>query len=87
MLHHGLQLLAHPSKQTGVILDSDRGIQYASNDFRDVLSECGITASMSRRGDCWYNACCETLFESLKVERLHGQRLKIRRQAKDEVIA
>jgi len=77
----------HPSKQAGVILDSDRAIQYASNDFRDVLSECGITASMSRRGDCWYNACCETLFGSLKVERLHGQRLKIRRQAKDEVIA
>ena len=86
MLHHGLQLLAHPSKQTGVILDSDRGIQYASNDFRDVLSECGITASMSRRGDCWYNACCETLFGSLKVERLHGQRFNTRRQAMDEVI-
>ena len=60
--------------------------QYASKDFRDVLTEYGITASMSRRGNCWDNACSETLFGSLKVERLHGQRFVTRRQAKDEVI-
>ena len=41
---------------------------------------------MSRRGNCWDNACSETLFGSLKVERLHGQRFVTRRQAKDEVI-
>jgi len=41
--------------------------------FRDVLVEYGITASMSRRGNCWDNACSETVFGSLKVERLHGQ--------------
>ena len=39
-----------------------------------------------RRGNCW-DACSETLFGSLKVERLHGQRLKTRRHAMDEVIA
>ena len=54
--------------------------------FRKVLAEYGITASMSRRGNCWDNACSETLFGSLKVERLHGQRFVTRRQAKDEVI-
>ena len=43
----------HPSKQTGLIFHSDRGSQYASQDFRDVLTEYGITASMSRRGNCW----------------------------------
>ncbi len=37
--------------------------------------------------NCWDNACSETLFGSLKVERLHGQRFVTRRQAKDEVIA
>ena len=42
---------------------------------------------MSRRGNCWDNACSETLFGSLKVERLHGQRFVTRRQAKDETIA
>ncbi|MDY0329817.1 MAG: IS3 family transposase [Thiomonas sp.] len=77
----------HPSKQAGLIFHSDRGSQYAAKDFRDVLTEYGITASMSRRGNCWDNACSETLFGSLKVERLHGQRFKTRRQAMDEVVA
>ena len=60
--------------------------QYASQDFRNTLKEYGIMASMSRRGDCWDNACSETLFGSLKVERLYGQKFETRRQAKDEVI-
>jgi len=65
---------------------SDRGSQYASQDFSAVLDEYAITASMSRRGNCWDNACSETLFGSLKVERLHGQRFETRRHAKDEVV-
>ena len=51
-----------------------------------MLKEYGITASMSRRGDCWDNACSETLFGSLKVERMYGQEFDTRRQAKDEII-
>jgi len=77
----------HPDKQAGLIFHSDRGSQYASQDFRNVLTEYGITSSMSRKGNCWDNACSETLFGSLKVERLHGQRFATRRQAKDEAIA
>ena len=77
----------HPSKHAGLIFHSDRGTQYASDDFRAVLAEYGITASMSRRGNCWDNACSETLFGSLKVERLYGQRLKDQRHAKDEIVA
>ena len=42
---------------------------------------------MSRKGNCWDNACSETLFGSLKVERLHGQRFETIREAKDETIA
>ena len=61
--------------------------QYAGQDFRDVLTEHGFTASMSRRGNSWDNACSETLSGSLKVERQYGQRFVTRRQAKDEVIA
>ena len=76
----------HPDKKVGLIFHSDRGSQYASQDFRDVLDDYGITASMSRRGNCWDNACSETLFGSLKVERLHGQRFETRRQAKDATI-
>ena len=45
-----------------------------------------MKGSMSRKGDCWDNAVTETLFGSLKVERLHGMRFATRRQAKDQVI-
>ena len=52
-----------------------------------MLKDYSITASMSRRGNCWENACSETLFGSLTVERLHGHRFITRRHAKDETLA
>jgi putative transposase len=61
--------------------------QYASHEFSCLLMKCGITASMSRKGNCWDYASSETLFASLKVERLHGQRFETIRQAKDETLA
>lgn len=79
-------LKRRPPRDAGVILHSDRGRQYASFDFRNVLRIYGITSSMSRKGNCLDNALNETLFGSLKVERLHGQRFKTRRHAKDEVM-
>ena len=45
-----------------------------------------MRGSMSRKDNCWDNAVTETLFGSLKVERLHDIRFETRRQAKDEVI-
>ena len=80
-------LKRHPDKKSGLIFHSDRGSQYPSADFRDVLKESGIAAAMSRRGNCWENACSETLFGSLKVDRLHSPRFITRRHAKDETIA
>jgi putative transposase len=80
-------LRCNPDKSTGRIFHSDRGSQYASHEFTRVLQQCGITASMSRKGNCWDNAPSETLFASLKVERLHGQRFETIRQAKDETLA
>jgi putative transposase len=76
-----------PNMSTGRIFHSDRGSQYASREFSQVLEERGIAASMSRKGNCWDNAPSEALFASLKVERLHGQRFKTIRQAKDETLA
>lgn len=70
-----------------MMFHSDRGSQYASNDFSAVLHQHGIMASMSRKGNCWDNAVTETLFASLKVERLHGERFESIRQAKDAVLA
>ena len=52
-----------------------------------MLTEYGFIASMSWRANCWDNACSETLFGSLNVKRLHGQRFLTRRKARDEVIA
>jgi transposase InsO family protein len=69
-----------------LLFHSDRGSQYASEDFTGLLDEHGITASMSRKGNCWDNACSETLFASLKVEWLHGQRFATIREAKDTVL-
>jgi len=75
-----------PDRKTELIFHSDRGSQYASSDFNHVLNEYSIQPSMSRKGDCWDNACSETLFASLKVERLHGQHFQTIRQAKDETL-
>ena len=75
-----------PGRQARLIFHRDRGNQYASRVFKELLKEYDITASMSRRGNCWDNACSETLFGLLKVERLRGQRFVRRRQAKDETI-
>jgi putative transposase len=63
-----------------------RGVEYASEDFSEVLKEHGITPSMSRKGNCWDNACSETLFGSLKMEWLHCKRFVTIREAKDEVL-
>jgi transposase InsO family protein len=77
----------NPSNKAGLLFHSDRGSQYASEDFSEGPKEHGITPSMSRKGNCWDNACSEKLFSSLKVKRLHGQRFQMICEAKDEVIA
>jgi transposase InsO family protein len=52
----------------GLLHHSDRGSPYASEDYRDVLRNRGIVASMSRTGDCWDNAVAESFFATLKAE-------------------
>ena len=79
--HPALGLIFHSGQIAG-----NWGSQYASNDYRQLLRDFKMISSMSRKGDCWDNAVTETLFGSLKVERLHGMRFGTRRQAKDEVI-
>jgi transposase InsO family protein len=56
--------------QQGLTFHSDRGIQYCSKEFRAALSkECPtVRQSMSRKGNCWDNACAETFFKTLKRE-------------------
>jgi putative transposase len=89
-MHRALEMAwfnRNPDKLTGLIFHSDSGSQYASDDFRKMLEHCTITPPMSRKGNCWDNACSETLFDSLKVERLHGEQFETIRDAKDAVLA
>ena len=56
--------------ETGLVFHSDRGVQYCAQPFRDVLSaRCpSVRQSMSRKGNCWDNACAESFFRTLKNE-------------------
>jgi transposase InsO family protein len=58
----------------GLLLHSDRGVQYASERFRAQLAAHGITASMSRRGNCYDNARAESFFSTLKIEHTYRHR-------------
>lgn len=65
-----------------LIHHSDRGCQYTSGDYRQKLETAGITASMSRRGDCYDNACAESFWGRLKVELIYRQHYRTRAEAK-----
>jgi len=69
----------------GLIHHSDRGSQYAANDYRKLLHARGITCSMSRKGNCWDNAVAESFFATLKVEFIHETLFRTRAQAITEI--
>ena len=60
--------ILHRNPDKGLIHHSDRGVQYAAQDFQDLLDDNKIICSMSRKGNCWDNACVESFFGSLKSE-------------------
>jgi len=73
-----LRMAAHNrAPQNGLIFHSDRGVQYCAQSFRDLLRErCpAVRQSMSRKGNCWDNACAESFFKTLKreLETLDGR--------------
>jgi transposase InsO family protein len=61
---------------------SDRGSQYASEDYRRLLEEQGIECSMSRKGNCWDNAVVESFFSTLKQELVYSTHFQTREEAK-----
>ena len=65
--------LAGRKPSDGLIHHSDRGVQYASGDFQDLLKDNKAICSMSRKGNCWDNACVESFFGSLKNEWVRGK--------------
>jgi transposase InsO family protein len=62
--------LAHRSLQPGLVHHSDRGSQYASTDYTDLLKSHGIDISMSRKANPWDNAACESFMKTLKYEEV-----------------
>jgi transposase InsO family protein len=69
-----------PGSGSGLIHHSDRGSQYASASYQQLLSRHGVICSMSRKGNCWDNAMAESFFGTLKTE-LH-ERLSTRQAAR-----
>jgi putative transposase len=57
----------------GLLLHSDRGVQYRGNEYQQRLAELGMVASMSRKGNCWDNAVMEAFFARLKVELIYPE--------------
>jgi putative transposase len=65
-----------------LIFHSDRGVQYACNEFKNMLSSYKLVErSMSRKGDCWDNAVAESFFKTLKVEHIYHNSYKTFKEA------
>jgi putative transposase len=64
---------------------SDRGSQYASLDYQQILKEAAITCSMSRKGNCWDNAVAESFFSSLKREWVQEKNYETRAEARADI--
>jgi len=79
------QAILRRSPPEGLICHSDRGSQYAGNDFKALLSQHHMSGSMSKKGDCWDNAVAESFFHTLKVELIHRTRFKTRNEAKAKI--
>jgi transposase InsO family protein len=65
-----------------IIHHSDRGSQYACNEYRKQLKKKGLICSMSRKGNCWDNAPMESFFHTLKTEWAYRFKYKTRKEAK-----
>jgi transposase InsO family protein len=77
--------LAQRQPGQGLLHHSDRGSQYASREYQQLLAHHGIRSSMSRKGNCWDNAVAESFFATLKLELAYQSRWHTRAQARSEV--
>jgi putative transposase len=69
----------------GLLVHSDRGVQYASEVYQEILTQHGIQCSMSRKGDCWDNAVAESFFASLEWELIEESDWHTREEARRDV--
>lgn len=76
------QAVLRQNPQREVICHSDRGVQYACKDYRQLLKRFGFLQSMSRKGNRWDNAPMESFFGTLKTELVYHERYRTRSQAR-----
>jgi putative transposase len=69
----------------GLVHHSDRGVQYACDDYQKALATNGLLCSMSRKGDCWDNAVAESFFATLKAELVYLTRYRTRAEARASI--
>jgi len=79
------QAITHRQPDKGLMHHSDRGAQYTSQAFRDLLKKYCIIASMSGAGNCYDNAVMESFFHTLKTEHIYFESYKTREQAKQSI--
>lgn len=68
--------IAERQPRPGLVHHSDRGLQYASSDYVQVLRQWGVELSMSRAGNPYDNATCESFIKTLKVEEIDGSQYR-----------
>ena len=76
----------HRKPPPGLIMHSDRGVQYAGDEHRKLIAQYRMVQSMSRKGNCWDNSPMESFFKTLKVEQVNRFRYATRAQARLDLI-
>jgi transposase InsO family protein len=77
--------LARRQPGNDLLHHSDRGVQYACDDYQGLLARHGIQCSMSGKGDCWDNAVMESFWSTLKTELVHQEDYATRAQAQASI--
>jgi transposase InsO family protein len=77
--------LLHRQPPANLLLHSDRGVQYASADYRQALTQAGLLPSMSRRANCYDNATMESFWSTLKLELVYRRSFTTRAEAHAQI--
>jgi transposase InsO family protein len=79
--------ILHRGAPPKILFHSDRGVQYASAEFRAALAQAGAVPSMSRSGNCYDNAAMESFWSTLKLELVYRREFASRAEARREIFA
>jgi transposase InsO family protein len=80
-----IMALANRRPRAGLLHHSDRGSQYAATSYQQLLATHGVTVSMSRKGNCWDNACIESFFGTLTRELVYHRHYATREDATRDI--